>query len=153
ERALASAIFDSGSRLGTAIAFPLVSVVIAHFGWRWSFVASALLGIAWALAWWSIYRRPSEHPWAGEEGLSYLREGGARIDGGAKGGATLRWSELFRYRTVWGMAVGFFCLSFVIYFYLTWFPTYLREARGFSAMEVGTLGMIPPLIATLGGWS
>jgi hypothetical protein len=32
---------------------------------------------------------------------------------------------------VWGMMTGFFCLNFVIYFFITWFPTYLVQARAF----------------------
>ena len=36
--------------------------------------------------------------------------------------------------------IGFFCLNFVIYFFITWFPTYLMQARGFSLAQLGTLG-------------
>jgi MFS transporter, ACS family, D-galactonate transporter len=150
ERALASSIFDSGSRIGTALSLPLISLVVHYLGWRWSFVISGLLGIAWATGWYLFYRTPDTHPWITPEELSYIKEGGARIE--TKEGEKARWRDLFRYRTIWGMALGFFCLSFVIYFYITWFPTYLREARGFSALQVGTLGMIPPLVAAVGGW-
>lgn len=155
ERALASSIFDSGSRIGTALSFPIVSFVISVFGWRWSFVVTAGLGVAWACAWFLFYRRPSEHAWASPEEVRYIAEGGGRsVD--AKEAATdqkaLPWRELFGYRTVIGMALGFFCLSFVIYFFITWFPTYLREARGFTNEQIGTWGMIPPLIAAIGGW-
>src|SRR5262249_51436748 len=47
---------------------------------------------------------------------------------------------------------GFFCLNFVIYFFITWFPTYLVSARGFTMMKVGLYGMIPPLFAMLAGY-
>lgn len=152
ERAIASAIFDSGSRIGTALSLPLVSAVLYYFGWRWSFIVSGAVGILWAILWYAFYRRPEEHPWVTAEELAYIQEGGARSDRKEAVAAQMRWRDLFKYRTVWGMALGFFCLSFVIYFYITWFPTYLREARGFTAMQVGTLGMIPPLVAAIGGW-
>ncbi len=61
-------------------------------------------------------------------------------------------ASLFGYRTVWGMMLGFFCLSFVIYFFITWFPTYLHDARGFSLLGTGFYGVIPALVAILGGW-
>jgi ACS family D-galactonate transporter-like MFS transporter len=50
------------------------------------------------------------------------------------------------------MMLGFFCLNFVIYFFITWFPTYLVRARGFSLLKLGSYGMIPPLAAVLGGY-
>ena len=64
----------------------------------------------------------------------------------------VRWLSLFRYRTIWGMMIGFFCLNFVIYFFITWFPSYLVEAHGFSLKSLGTLGMIPALVSIPGGW-
>ena len=33
------------------------------------------------------------------------------------------------------MMLGFFCLNFVIYFFITWFPTYLHDERGFSTAQ------------------
>ena len=50
------------------------------------------------------------------------------------------------------MMLGFFCLNFVIYFFITWFPTYLVEARGFTLMKVGIYGALPPLFAMLAGY-
>jgi MFS family permease len=127
-----------------------VSVVIQLVGWRFSFVVTALLGVAWAAGWYAFYRRPQDHAWIGSAELDYIERGGAR--GVRAERKELPWRDLFRYRTVLGMAAGFFCLSFVIYFFITWFPTYLREARGFTNAEIGTYGMIPPLVASVGGW-
>ena len=65
----------------------------------------------------------------------------------------MRIAELFKQRTVWGMMLGFFCLNFMITFFLTWFPSYLVEERGFSLLKLGAFGMIPPLAAILGSWA
>ena len=62
------------------------------------------------------------------------------------------WVSLFKHRTLWGMMLGFFCLNFVIYFFITWFPSYLVQTRGFSLKSLGTLGMIPALVSIPGGW-
>ena len=43
-----------------------------------------------------------------------------------------------------------FCLNFAIYFFITWFPSYLQEARGFSLARLGTLGMVPGLMGVAG---
>jgi hypothetical protein len=50
------------------------------------------------------------------------------------------------------MMLGFFCLNFVIYFFITWFPTYLVTERGFSLKSLGTLGTIPAVASIVGGW-
>ena len=65
----------------------------------------------------------------------------------------MRLIELFKQRNVWGMMPGFFCLNFMITFFLTWFPSYLFEKRGFSLLKPGAFGMIPPLAAILGSWA
>ena len=62
------------------------------------------------------------------------------------------WLGLFRYRSVWGLMIGLFCLNFAIYFFITWFPSYLLQARGFSLSSLGTLGMLPALFAIPCGW-
>ena len=52
--------------------------------------------------------------------------------------AKISWLDLFRYRSIWGLMIGLFCLNFAIYFFITWFPTYLLQARGFSLAALGT---------------
>ena len=148
ERALASSIFDSGSRIGSALSLPLVTWIIGGFGWRTSFVVTGLIGIVWAVAWIAIYRDPERHPGVTPEQLKRLQA----ERGNKTGGEAVPWSSLFRYRTIWGMMIGFFCLNFVIYFFITWFPTYLVKSRGFSLAQLGTLGVLPALVAIPAGW-
>lgn len=148
ERGLASSIFDSGSRIGAVVSLPLVSSIIGGFGWRASFVVTGLIGIVWVAAWIAIYRDPERHPAVTPEQLDRLRaERGSEV-----GGESVPWASLFRYRTIWGMMIGFFCLNFVIYFFITWFPTYLIKARGLSLAQLGTLGILPGLVSIPGGW-
>ncbi|MBV9750826.1 MAG: MFS transporter [Acetobacteraceae bacterium] len=150
ERALASSIFDSGSRIGSALSLPLVTWLIGSYGWRTSFVATGLLGIVWAVVWVVIYRDPERHRSVTPEQLQRLQA--ERGTAKAAGGPRIAWASLFRYRTIWGMMIGFFCLNFVIYFFITWFPTYLVKARGFSLAQLGSLGVLPALVAIPGGW-
>jgi ACS family glucarate transporter-like MFS transporter len=153
ERAFATSIYDSGARAGTALALPIVTALIAWLGWRASFAISGLLGLIWVVAWWLFYRAPREHPQANEAEVAYIEEGGARsaeeVQPHAEG---LRWRDLFRYRTVLGMMLGFFCLNYVIYFFITWFPSYLVDARHFDLLKLGVFGVLPALVAMPGGW-
>jgi len=149
ERALASSIFDSGSRVGAVVALPLVSWIIAAFDWQTSFVVTGVLGVVWAVVWVFMYRDPERHSGVQPDELRRLEaERGRPYDKSVH----ISWASLFRYRTIWGMMLGFFCLNFVIYFFITWFPSYLVQARGFSLAKLGTLGMLPGLISIPGGW-
>src|SRR3954453_19461590 len=159
ERAFASSIYDSGARFGRAVALPVVAALVAWLGWRASFVITGALGIVWAVVWVVWYREPREKKGLSDDELAYIEAGGARgaddedneVEG-LRGAPQVRWRELFTYRTIWGMMLGFFCLNFVIYFFITWFPTYLHDERGFSLLGTGFYGVIPALVAILGGW-
>jgi ACS family glucarate transporter-like MFS transporter len=150
ERALATSIYDSGARFGAAVALPVVAILVSALGWRWSFVITGALGVFWAIGWVLWYRDPRHHRQVSREELDYISEGGARS--GNESAGDMRWRDLFRYRTVWGMMLGFFCLNFVIYFFITWFPTYLHDARHFTILKTGFYGVIPAIVAIFGGW-
>jgi ACS family glucarate transporter-like MFS transporter len=151
ERAFATSLYDSGARAGTALALPVVTALIAWLGWRASFAIAGTLGLLWVVAWVLFYRSPREHPMANEAEVAYVEEGGARTEEHEAAGQ-LRWRDLFRYRTVLGMMLGFFCLNYVIYFFITWFPSYLVDARHFDLLKLGVFGLIPALVAMPGGW-
>lgn len=157
ERATASGIYDSGARGGTLLATPVVAALIAALGWRGSFIVTGALGLIWVAFWLKLYRDPKQHPKVNEAELAYIRAGQEKEADACEDGPQLRWRDLLRYRTVWGMALGFSCQSFVIYFFITWFPSYLVEARGFSLLSLGLLGMIPAITAFIGnfvgGWA
>jgi sugar phosphate permease len=50
----------------------------------------------------------------------------------------------------------YFCYQYALSVYLDWFPTYLKEGRGFSLMEMGFYASLPLLAGTagdlVGGW-
>ncbi|MCX2730304.1 MFS transporter [Saccharopolyspora sp. NFXS83] len=156
ERAFANSIWDNGARAGTAIALPVVTAIIAWEGWRAAFLVVGVLALLWAVWWWRAYHEPEDHPRVTEEELAYIRAGGAREESTSDGERKVRWRDLFRYRTVWAMMLGFFCLNYIIFFFITWFPSYLVQARGFDLLELGTVGAIPGVVAIggslLGGW-
>jgi sugar phosphate permease len=145
QRAIATSIFDSGSRVGSALSIPLVALIISTAGWKASFVITGVLGAVWIVGWLVIYRSPAHGDMTGPTDVLPQREAHA-------GEPHASWASLFRHRTVWGMMLGFFCLNFVIYFFITWFPSYLVQTRGFSLKSLGTLGTIPALMSIPSGW-
>lgn len=151
ERGIACGIFNSGSAAGSAIALPLVTSLIAFTGWRGAFIVPGLFGIGLALAWWFIYRDPERYRDTAPEQVDALLTQRSQAPV-AMITANISWFDLFQYRSIWGLMIGLFCLNFAIYFFITWFPSYLVQARGFSLTSLGTLGMIPALTAIAGYW-
>jgi ACS family D-galactonate transporter-like MFS transporter len=145
QRAFATSIYDSGSRVGSALSIPVVALIIGELGWKASFIVTGGLGLVWVLGWLIIYRNPSKGD------LTHAADEAPAVSMKTRGNQ-VSWISLFRYRTLWGMMLGFFCLNFVIYFFITWFPSYLVQTRGFSLKSLGTMGMIPALISIPGGW-
>jgi ACS family D-galactonate transporter-like MFS transporter len=154
-RGRATSVYDSGARIGSAAATPIIALIIGLFGWRAAFLFAGALGILWAIGWWAWYRRPEFKSAVNDAELAIIHEShreqsANNLHPDAK---PMRIAELFKQRTVWGMMLGFFCLNFMITFFLTWFPSYLVEERGFNLLKLGAFGMIPPLAAILGSWA
>ncbi|MBB4688145.1 MFS transporter [Amycolatopsis jiangsuensis] len=158
ERSFANSVWDNGSRIGAVLALPLVSALVAALSWRWAFAFTGALALLWVALWFTTYRDPDKHPKLTAEERAKLVEGGARFAEAEAGhGPKVRWRTLFRYRTVWAMMIGFFCLNYVLFFFITWFPSYLVSERGFDLLKLGIFGTIPGLVAiagsALGGYS
>ncbi|GAB6853406.1 MFS transporter [Asaia astilbis] len=151
ERGFASSIFDSGSRVGSALALPLVAWLVTFVGWRHSFLWTGAVGFIWVAFWLCFYRDPKDHPRVRDAQRRLLSEG---QNAGAASTDVMPVSLgfLLRQRTIWGMMIGFFCLNFAIYFFITWFPTFLIKARHFSMEEVRYYGLFPALFAIPFGW-
>lgn len=131
ERALASGVFNSGSSIGAVIAAPLVAWLILTSGWRSAFLVTGAAGLIWLLIWLAIYQTPAN----------------ARVE--ASGQPIPVWTLL---RTRW---VRRFTISKIFsdpawYFYIFWFPEYLKNARGFDIASIGKFAWIPFLTADAG---
>ncbi|EIC83421.1 MFS transporter [Serratia sp. M24T3] len=148
QRGTASGIFDAGPRAGTALALPLVAWIISTWDWETSFVVTGGIGLVWVALWLVFYREPEQMKGLDEEQKNNLiaDRGERHIAGTEK----IKLRTLFGYRNVWGMMIGFFCMNFATYFFVTWFPTYLTMSQGFSLKELGTLGAIPALMGIPG---
>ena len=81
ERGRITALFDSGSKFGTAFAMPLVVWIIAKWGWEAAFIICGALGVIWVFAWLKVYHDPEQHPKISAEELAYIREGQVKKEG------------------------------------------------------------------------
>lgn len=152
ERARATSVYDSGARIGSAVATPAIAGVIALWGWRAVFVIALVLGVLWTAGWWALYRHPEQLPRVNAAERAIIDEGRLAPVAGAPAERPMPLAHLLRHRTVWAMMLGFFCVNFMVTFFLTWFPSYLVKERGFDLLKLGVFGAIPPIAAILGSW-
>jgi ACS family hexuronate transporter-like MFS transporter len=152
ERSLAVAIFDSGSSVGGALAALVIPVIALAFGWRWSFVASGLLGFAWLVMWLRVYHPLESHPRVTPEEAAYIRAGqeAPRISGEKR---LRRWLLLARDRNVWGIVLGRSLTDPIWWFYVFWLPQYLSDVRGFNLKQIAMFAWLPFVAADLGNFS
>lgn len=149
-RGLATGIFNCASTLGTAIAVPLLTFLMLSFGWRWMFIIMGIAGLIVAAFWYFLYRNPSEVALTEEE-EAYLVEGDPP---GKRTKVTFReWKLLFRFRTTWGMILGYFGTIYLTWIYTAWLPGYLEIERHMSVKATGIAAAIPFVCGVVGGIS
>ncbi len=167
ERALASGIFNSGSAAGAILAPPLVVWLLVHYGWRQAFLWVGTAGFLWLAIWSLVYHDSPPRTRRGQGVVAaqssqpsttprplLIKEGSSSTDAAAP--PTISPWRLFRTRFVWSFTLAKVFLDPVWYFYIFWFPEYLKRARHFSMASIGKYAWIPFLVAglgnILGGW-
>ncbi len=158
ERASAISVYTSGQFLGLAAMTPVLFALQAWIGWRGLFFVTGGLGLLWAVVMYRRYRDPLDHPAVTRSELDYIEKGGGMLNRPEAAAAQaprrkFAWRDLasaFSYRQLWGVYVGQFCMGAAFQFFLTWFPTYLKEDRGLSLLQTGFWGAVPYLGAFVG---
>lgn len=156
ERASAIALYVCGQFIGLAFFTPVLVTIQYYFGWQGLFITTGLLGLIWGLIWYFFYRDPIDHPKVSQEELDYIEKGGALIEGKkneVSQPSVWKWvnvKQVFTSRTLWGIYIAQFCMNAMLWFFLTWFPTYLVQYRGLNFIKSGYLASIPFLAACAG---
>ncbi|WP_447195562.1 MFS transporter [Streptomyces hebeiensis] len=147
ERAFASSLFDMGQQIGTALSIPVVTALALFGGWRLAFIVIGVTGLLWIVGWVAVYREPGEHPRVSAAELAHIRSDQGPTAGEEPVGANTPWRELLGDSQVWALMTGYVFRSLAGAFFLTWYPSYLLDDRGFSEADFGMVGWIPSLIA------
>jgi ACS family hexuronate transporter-like MFS transporter len=142
ERTLAVGIVTVGPGLGAVIAPPLLGWITMRWGWPWAFVVPGLIGFAWLVVWLRVYGRappPEALPSAEPAAVRPLPLGALRRRAGI------------------GLLLSRFANDGAFYFFVTWLPLYLVQARGFDLRGIAAFAWIPYLFADVGslvgGWA
>jgi ACS family glucarate transporter-like MFS transporter len=131
ERARAEGWKASSARWGAAAAPLLVVTLYASLGWRVTFVLFGAIGFLWASLFYFLLR-------------THENEDSAVI------ARPVPWRSFLRSRSAWALCVQWFCHFYGFYFYVTWLPTYLLQARGVSLKHGAILSGLPLLTAGCG---
>jgi len=151
ERALATALFDSGSSIGGAVAPFIVLWIYFRWGWRPAFMIPGVLGFLWLIVWRWLYHPPEEHERIGQAELEMIVADKQESDALQQGKARPRWSELLKLPQTWGIIVAKATTDPVYFFIAEWLPIYL-VAKGVELKTGLFVVWIPFIAADLGSF-
>ena len=141
------------SRFAVAVTPFIAGSILLAFGWRAIFYIFGSLGIVWAMGFNLFYRNlPEDHKGVNRAELARIR--GVNPDGTIKQPSVTQlatpWRRILLSPNMWFISLGYFCFFFGTNFYLTWYPTYLREHLHMSIRSLGIWGSVP-LFAGMAG--
>ncbi|WP_309491479.1 MFS transporter, partial [Trinickia mobilis] len=147
----------AGQQFGGAIAGPIVGVLALHFGWRVSFIVIALMGLVWVSVWAAtVTDRPGERDIESRNPKIAAR-GDVRHAGAATSGEPVApLGTYLRNPQILATSFAFFGYAYIVYFFLSWFPSYLTMERHLSIASMSVVSVIPWVFGVvgvaLGGW-
>lgn len=148
ERALATAVFNSGSNSGAMIAALFVPWCMIHFGdqtgWKMAFILTGAIGFFWLIFWFWLYETPHAHKHITKEEYAHIHLDDETAGDSQDGDKTTKvsWMKLFRYRQLWAFFAGKFVTDGVWFFLLFWLPDYLHKQFSMSKSQI----MLPTFI-------
>jgi len=142
ERGAANGWIFAGVGVGSGATPLLITYIVTHLGWRWSFWISATIGLGAGLIWFLISRdSPEQHPWVSPLELAFIRNSDAQKSGLADEASAesapisamksvVPWSSILRSANVWAVTVSYFCFGYIAWIFFGWFYTYMAKVRG-----------------------
>ena len=148
ERGNAHGVIFMGTRLGGALAPPLIVLLMGTIGWRAAFVVFGAIGVAWCVFWARWFKDdPAMHPSVNAAELETIQQGlpprGPLPSFG--------WREMLSPNVVL-LCLMYFTMPYTLYFNLTWLPTYLKDVRGFTVKEAGYIAGIVLFAGAMANW-
>jgi ACS family glucarate transporter-like MFS transporter len=144
ERGIANGLIFAGVGAGAGITPPLITFILVTWGWRWSFIVSALLGLVAGALWYAIARdTPRKHPWIAKSELEYIENGLPEPAKGVDARKSLPLDAIVRSRSMLALSLSYFTYGYVAYIFFTWFFSYLSEVRGLNLKSSALYSMLP----------
>jgi ACS family glucarate transporter-like MFS transporter len=137
ERGRANGVLFSGSRIGAALAFPLLVWMLQVWQWRLSFVILGAVGIAWAAFWFFWFRDHPPVPVPVEPGFQPPQIG-------------LR--DVFGSRGMLLAMTQYFAGNFTFFICLSWMNPYLKKQYALTDQQAAAYSMAPLLLGAGSQW-
>jgi ACS family glucarate transporter-like MFS transporter len=155
ERGTASAIFNASQYFALVLFAPIFGWLTHTHGWQSCFWFMGAFGVLLSLAWWKTVYNVKEHPLISPTEIETIERGGGLVNlNRTSTGRPLSWSgisQLLHQRMLIGIYLGQFCITTLTYFFITWFPVYLVQARHMSILKGGFAAALPALFGSIGG--
>jgi len=148
ERALATAIFNSGSNAGAMVAALFVPWCMIYFGdekgWKMAFILTGAAGFFWLIFWYWLYEPPNQQKRLSKAEYDYIHVDDETAVDQQTGDRAQKvpWLKLFSYRQLWAFFAGKFMTDGIWWFYLFWLPDYLHKQFGMTKQQI----MLPTFI-------
>ena len=157
ERGFANGLIFAGVGAGTAVAPVLVTYLMLHYGWRWPFWVSTVLGLLVGAVWYLVARDvPEKHPLVSTVELSYIRQ--SRTARSATDSTPVLssaahkspWIQIVSNRSVLAVTASYFCFGYVAWIFFSWFYIYLAKVRGLDLKTSAFYSTLPPIAIVVG---
>ncbi len=151
ERGVANGLIFAGVGAGAGTAPLFLTYVMLHYGWRWSFWLSALLGLLAGAVWFVIARdKPEQHPWVTAGEVDYIRKHPGNIPVNTRNPSTpmasrVPWRSILTSKSVLAVTASYFCFGYVAWIFFSWFYIYLAKVRGLDLKTSAFYSTLPPL--------
>jgi MFS transporter, ACS family, glucarate transporter len=154
ERGRVQGIMLSFAQIGGVVAPAATGYLIEAAGWRWVFGIFGFIGLLWALGFWIWFRDdPADHPRVNAAELDDIRDS---VPPPPLTTDPVPWRAVFTNRGILALGAVMILAAFFTYFFYSWFPTYLEDARGVSNVNSGWLTSLAiagsAVGMLLGGW-
>lgn len=144
-RGRTTGIWNSVSTLGSALAPPLLTILMLAYGWRFMFVTMGVIGVLLTLVWFACYRDRSAYD------ASLVASGLLHaVDLAPPPPSWRRWGGLLASRSTWGCMVGYFGVVYMAWVWHAWLPGYLEIQRHMSIARTGWVAAVPFVFGVVG---
>ncbi len=145
ERARALAFGLAAVPFASVLGAPLISHLIAMFGWRIMFIILGIFGIIWAVIWYVIFRdQPEQSYFVSKSELHHIRSEQIMPVTQDK----TSWHFMLFNPNLLANNYAFFAFGYLLFFAITWLPGYLEQTYHMQIKEVGWFLVGPWLTAT-----
>jgi MFS transporter, ACS family, glucarate transporter len=130
---------------GAGLSPPLITYIMLHFGWRSSFLACAIIGLAAGAVWYVISRdTPGEHKNVSQAELQLI-ESGLTLQTKQAGSARVLvpWTAVVTSKDVLAVTLSYFTFGYVAWIFFSWFYIYLAQVRGLNLKASAFYAMLP----------